>query len=52
MFVNLKNLMRNRNEARKREYAAAKNLQMVRNDKEASRREKYTSMQRLHESQE
>ena len=52
MFVNLKNLMRNRNEARKREYAAAKNLQMVRNDKEASRREKYASMQRLHESQE
>ena len=52
MFVNLKDLMRNRNEARKREYAAAKNLQMVRNDKEASRREKYASMQRLHESQE
>ena len=43
MFINLNNLMRNRNEARKREYDTSKKLQMTRNNKEASRNEKYVA---------
>ena len=49
MFINLNNLMRNRNEARKREYDTSKKLQMTRNNKEASRNEKYVARQRLQE---
>lgn len=52
MFINLNNLMRNRNEARKREYDTSKKLQMTRNNKEASRNEKYIARQRLQECRE